>query len=191
MELKDKLFQLGGELKDKAEKLAKDAVDGSKKVAEKVKIKNAISQAESKLNAAYLEIGKKYEELYADSTDEAFAELLAQVREAKASLEVSRADLAAVDSAVVCSGCGKYVQEGQRFCPNCGTKQPEPEAPVEEKPETSPADFVREATNSVADAVIEVADAAEAALLPKDEPKADAPAEDAPAEDAPADDDAE
>ena len=107
MELKDKLFQLGGELKGKAEKLAKDAVDGSKKVAEKVKIKNAISQAESKLNAAYLEIGKKYEELYADSADEAFAELLAQVREAKASLEVSRADRAAVDSAVGCSGCGK------------------------------------------------------------------------------------
>ena len=32
-----------------------------------------------------------------------------------------------MDSAAVCDNCGKYVQEGQKFCPHCGTKQEKPE----------------------------------------------------------------
>ena len=122
MEMKERLFKLGGDVKHTAGKLAKGAVDGSKKMAEKVRIKNAISHAESRLNAAYMEIGKKYEELHENDTESEFAEL--------------KTELAAVDSASICPNCGKYVQEGQRFCPACGTKQPEPpeEAPEEEAP---------------------------------------------------------
>lgn len=126
MEMKDipnRLNKLGDEVKTGAEKLAKDAIDGSKKVAEKIKLKGAISRAESRLNATYLEIGKKYEEIYGDKGDAEFAELLTQVAEARAQIAISRAELAAVDSATICENCGKYVQEGQRFCPYCGKKQ--------------------------------------------------------------------
>jgi ribosomal protein L32 len=123
MELKDKV----SEFKSNAEKFVKGAVDGSKKMMERVRIKNEISKAESKLNAAYIEIGKKYEEIYGNRGEGEFAELLAQIAQSKASIAVSRAELAAVDSAAVCDNCGKYVQEGQRFCPHCGFKQEKPE----------------------------------------------------------------
>ncbi len=155
MEMKETLMKFGGTVKTSAEKFAKGAVDSSKKMAEKVKIKRAISEAESKLNAAYIEIGKKYEELYANQGDAEFAEMLANIADARAKIAAARAELAAVDSAVVCSGCGKYVQEDQKFCPHCGLKQ-EPPAPevkedasveaVDEAVETVEAEIVEETT---------------------------------------------
>ena len=45
-----------------------------------------------------------------------------------------------MESASICSNCGKYVKEGDRFCPNCGTKQEIPEAaPVEAEVVDAPA----------------------------------------------------
>ena len=155
MELKEKLTKLGGDVMNSAEKFAKGAVDGSKKMVERVKIKNDISKAESKINAAYIEIGKKYEEIYGNKGEADFAELLAQVADARASIAVSRAELAAVDSAAVCENCGKYVQEGQRFCPHCGFKQEKPEV------EDVEAEVVEEAAAEPAEAAAEDAPAAE------------------------------
>lgn len=141
MDVKDKLFKFGEDVRTSAGKLAKGAIDGSKKMAEKVKIKNSLSQAESRLNAVYIEIGKKYEELYSEQGDEHFTELLAQGAEARLQIAQAKVELAALDSASICEGCGKYVMDGQRFCPYCGLKQPEPvqevveaeEVPVEEE----------------------------------------------------------
>ncbi len=162
MEMKDRLMKFGDDVKNGAEKLAKGAIDGSKKVAEKVKIKNTISQAESRLNAVYLEIGKKYEDVHGAEGEAEFAELLAQVADAKAQIAAAKVDLAAVDSATICSGCGKYVQEGQRFCPHCGTKQPVAETPEETSEET--AEKLSEAAaagaeDAVADVVAETTEA--------------------------------
>ncbi|MBQ9695748.1 MAG: zinc-ribbon domain-containing protein, partial [Oscillospiraceae bacterium] len=122
-EMKDKIFKFGGDVKNSAEKLAKGAIDGSKKMAEKVRIKNGISHAESRLNAAYIEVGKKYEELFGNEAAEEFATAMAEIADAKAQIAALRAELAAMDSAALCPSCGKYVQEGQRFCPYCGAKQ--------------------------------------------------------------------
>lgn len=127
MEMKETIMKIGGDLKSSAEKLAKGTIDTSKKMAEKAKIKRTISLAESSLNAAYIEIGKKYEEVYGNKGDAEFAQLLSEVADARAKIAAARADLAAVDSAAVCDNCGKYVQEGQKFCPHCGTKQEKPE----------------------------------------------------------------
>ena len=123
MEVKETILKLGGDVKNSTEKIAKGAIDGSKKMAEKVKIKRSISEAESVLNAAYIEIGKKYEELYGNRGEAEFAQILAQVAKAKAQIAVARADLAAMDSAGLCSGCGHHVQEGQAYCSHCGKKQ--------------------------------------------------------------------
>ena len=146
MELKDKVTKIGGEFKTGAEKLVKGAMDSSKKMMERMRIKNEISKAESRINAAYIEIGKKYEDIYGNRGEVEFAELLAQVAQAKASIAVSRAELAAVDSAAVCDNCGKYVQEGQRFCPHCGFKQEKPE-----DVETVAAEVVEETAAAAAD----------------------------------------
>ncbi len=141
MEMKETIMKIGGDLKSSAEKLAKGTIDTSKKMAEKAKIKRAISQAESSLNAAYIEIGKKYEELYGNKGESEFAPLLAEIADARAKIAAARADLAAIDSAALCANCGKYVQEGQKFCPHCGTKQ-ETEEPVQEEAPIAPAETV-------------------------------------------------
>ncbi|MBE6851447.1 MAG: hypothetical protein E7504_06910 [Ruminococcus sp.] len=124
MEMKETIMKIGGDIKSSAEKFAKGTIDTSKKMAEKAKIKRTLSQAESSLNAAYIELGKKYEEVYASKNEPEFAQLLAEAADARAKIAAAKAELAALDSASICSGCGKYVQEGQRFCPNCGMKQP-------------------------------------------------------------------
>ncbi len=134
MEMKETIMKIGGDIKNSAEKFAKGTIDTSKKMAEKAKIKRTISAAESTLNAAYIEIGKKYEEVYGNKGEADFAQLLAEVADARAKIAAARADLAAVDSAAVCENCGKYVQEGQKFCPHCGTKQEKETAPEETVP---------------------------------------------------------
>ena len=72
--------------------------------------------------------------ILAGKAEAEFAQILAEAADAKAKIAAAKADLAALDSASICAGCGKYVQEGQRFCPNCGMKQPAaeeaPAAPV-------------------------------------------------------------
>ncbi|MCR5718509.1 MAG: zinc-ribbon domain-containing protein [Oscillospiraceae bacterium] len=156
-------FDLNGKINsvvNSVEKLAKGAADTSKRMVERVKVKSEISKAESDLNAAYIELGKKYEELYGDRMDADFADVLARVAKAKAAIAVSRAELASIDSASVCPNCGKFVKEGDRFCPNCGTKQCEP---------------------ACADAPCDLPSCDD---IP-DVPAAPAPTEDAPAEDAP------
>ena len=131
MEMKDipgKLSKLGDDVMSGAENLAKGALDGSKKVAEFIRLKGVISQAESRLNAAYIEIGKKYDELYGLNGAPEFAELLAQVAESRALIARAKEMMttAGMDRAVnnlVCRGCGQPMLEGQRFCPHCGIKQ--------------------------------------------------------------------
>ncbi len=136
MEVKDTIFKLGGDVKTSAGKLAKGAIDGSKKMAEKAKIKHAISKSESELNALYIEIGKKYEELCAAEGHEEFAPLLAEVERIKTDLSLAKASLAAMDCGAVCVGCGAFVQDDQKFCPHCGKAHEKPdssEPPTEEE----------------------------------------------------------
>ena len=125
MEMKDipsKLSKLGDDVVSGAESLAKGALDGSKKVADFIRLKGVISQAESRLNAAYIEIGKKYDELYGLNGAPEFAELLAQVADARAQITRAREALTSVDSTAICRGCGEPVLEGQKFCPHCGVR---------------------------------------------------------------------
>lgn len=168
MEVKDTILKFGGDVKNSASKIAKGAIDSSKKMAEKMKIKRSISQAESRINAAYMEIGKKYEELYAASADEEFAPLLAEIVQARELIEEAKADLAAIDHNIICEGCGKHVQEDQKFCPYCGMKKPEPEhveaeivEPAEEAAEAEPSETAEETEAAETEETADTAPAAE------------------------------
>ena len=169
----DRLKQTAEKAASTAQSAAASAAETAKKTAEKVKINNAISADEAKIKAAYVEIGKKYEEVFAGNYGEEFTELIGQIAELNSSIEVHRAELAALDDAQICPNCGKHVQKGQKFCPSCGAEQPEPEEPAaaeeaaEEAAETA-EDVAREVTDAAADVVEEVADAAAEAIAPKE-----------------------
>ncbi len=127
MDFKDKIFKLGGDVRNSAGKLAGEAVDGAKKAAEKVKINAAIAKSENAIREAYIAIGKKYEELHSNDPERVFVSFLDTIEKEKANIAALNGDLAAVDNATVCKKCGKYVQQGQKFCPFCGAKQDETE----------------------------------------------------------------
>ncbi|MBD5143151.1 MAG: zinc ribbon domain-containing protein [Oscillospiraceae bacterium] len=119
---RDKLAQFGSDARDKAEKLKRNAVDSSKKMAEKVKLQNTIRHAEAKLNEIYLAIGKKYEEIYGSKNAPEFVNFMVEIADVKAQIAAAKAELSNLDNASACPNCKKYVMEHQKFCPYCGTK---------------------------------------------------------------------
>jgi len=121
-ELKLRLKRLGIDVKDSAGKLTKNAVDGSKKLSEKMRVQSTIRKAESQLKQTYAEIGQKYEELYSNRNDEAFAPYMTKLADLRAQIASARAELSAIESASVCQTCGKHIMEGQKFCPHCGAR---------------------------------------------------------------------
>ncbi|MBR1528163.1 MAG: zinc-ribbon domain-containing protein [Oscillospiraceae bacterium] len=121
-ELKLRLKRFGIDVKDSAGKLTKNAVDGSKKLTEKIRVQNNIRKAETQLKQTYAEMGQKYEELYGSRNDAEFAPYMTKLADLRAQIAAARAELSSLDSAVVCKNCGKYVLENQNFCPYCGTK---------------------------------------------------------------------
>ncbi|HAJ97902.1 MAG TPA: hypothetical protein DCO72_09225 [Ruminococcus sp.] len=141
MDFKDKIFKLGGDVRNSAGKIAGDAIDGAKKAAEKVKINSAIAKSESTIQNAYISIGKKYEELHSNDPERVFVSFLDIIEREKENIAQLNQELAAIDNAVVCKKCGKYVQQGQKFCSACGARQDETETEfIELNPEKSSKD---------------------------------------------------
>ncbi len=130
-QLKLKLKQIGLDVRDSAGKLTKSAMNSSRKMTEKVKIQNKIRKAEKKRKDAYISIGQKYQELYANQPDPEFVPFLDALAEAEAAISAAYAELSALDEAVPCPNCGKYVAKTQKFCPYCGTKSVQSEDIVE------------------------------------------------------------
>ncbi|MDE6004269.1 MAG: zinc ribbon domain-containing protein [Oscillospiraceae bacterium] len=123
---KEKITKLGSDVKDSAGKLTKNAVDSSKKMAEKVKLQNTIRRTEAKLDETYCAIGKKYEEVYGSKSLPEFSNFLAEIADLKAQIAIAKADLSNLDNASACPNCKKYVTEHQKFCPYCGARLVEP-----------------------------------------------------------------
>lgn len=121
-ELKSKLSAFGGNVRDSAGRLTKSAVDGSRKVTEKLRVQNRIRKAENKLKETYIAIGRKYEEVYGSKNDPDFIQYMADIADARAQIAAARTELSSLDKAFVCTKCGKFVTENQNFCPYCGTK---------------------------------------------------------------------
>jgi len=143
-ELKLKLKQIGSNFKDSAGKLTRSAMENSKKMTEKVKIQNKIRKAEKKRKEVYIAIGQKYQELYASQAEPEFVPFLDSLAEAEAAISAAYTELSALDNAVPCPNCGKYIAETQKFCPYCGTKSVnstdivEAEVVAVPEPETAP-----------------------------------------------------
>lgn len=130
----DKLKDMAGKVGDTVEKGAKNVSDNSKKMAEKMKLKKEINQADTAIKNAYIEIGKKYFELNSTSPSEDFAESVAIINENNAKIESLKASLDALEDKMPCPGCGAVLDKSQKFCDKCGAKIELPEPPAEKTP---------------------------------------------------------
>ena len=124
------------EVKDTITKTGKTAVRKTKDLAAIAKVTADIEQTKSLLKAVYIEIGKKYCETHdKESAGEDFAINVATVENLKEQLEALRIERLTLRGKISCPDCGKAVDNVYSFCPFCGAKFPEKEAPAEGVPE--------------------------------------------------------
>lgn len=110
------------ELSKKISQTSQDVMKKTKDTAEVMKINGIISEEEKGINKLYQQIGMRYCELHPDSAEEALANLVDEVKSAKARVEEYSEQVNKLKGIVKCSQCGANVQYGAPFCSSCGTR---------------------------------------------------------------------
>lgn len=139
------------------EDLGKKVADAGQKTVQKTKEMSDVTRLEllakkeeGKLNQLYGQVGRLYVELHGDDFEEAFAELIGQVKDAGQTIQSYRQQIEEIKTSgdkkeeeVVsgrrCPECGVPVPEGRRFCTSCGKPIPQEEEPAEEPAEEESA----------------------------------------------------
>lgn len=110
-------------------KLAETITDTSKVVAQKAKdvaeisrITGQISAEESRINAAYLSIGKRFYEENAGEVMEAYIQDFSVINESKAKIQSLKEQLKQLKGVSKCPQCGAEVPANSAFCSFCGAK---------------------------------------------------------------------
>ena len=110
------------ELGKKISQTSQGVVQKTKDTAEVIKINGLISDEEKRLKNLYMQIGTTYFELHGDSCEEALADLIANVKEAKSTLERYSEQVKKLKGIIQCPNCGGNVQYGSPYCSSCGAK---------------------------------------------------------------------
>lgn len=101
-----------------------DAVNKTKEVAEVAKLNSNISSAKNRIDDLYRQIGQTFAERNADTTEEPYAGLLAQIVEQKRMIADMQQEIGALKGFRSCPGCGAKVADGVAFCGRCGAQMP-------------------------------------------------------------------
>ena len=142
----DSLKGIAGKVGDTVEKGVKTGSDSYKKMTEKARLKKEIAQAESAIQNAYIEIGKKFAQ--ENPENEAYKEFFDTIAEKNADIEKLNAQIFDLEDKITCKKCGASLDKDAKFCNKCGEKI---EVPV------------------VTAEVVEEGDASEAAEAPAEE----------------------
>lgn len=112
-------------------KLGKTITDTTHTVVEKTKsstdtirLNGLISDEERNINAAYLSIGKKYEELHGGNYEPEFAEFFSKIQESRQKIEGYRDQIRKNKHLMLCGNCGNEIAETALFCTKCGAENP-------------------------------------------------------------------
>ena len=122
MEFFDKLTK-------KASETYKGAAEKTGKIAKEAKLKLKISDNKSKINDIYEEIGKKVYQKHASNEDlcikQDLEEDCARIDELSAEIEGYHKQILELSNEKACTNCGEHMAKDAKFCPKCGTEQPE------------------------------------------------------------------
>ena len=112
------------QLKTEGLSIIEKAQESVKGGTEAVKLNSQISNEEKIIDKAYQEIGKKYVQLHGAEKEEAFAELLGTIEQAKQNIANYRKQIQILKGVRLCPKCGAEVPSGSAFCNNCGNPMP-------------------------------------------------------------------
>ncbi len=147
------------DINDLTQKFTQKVKQLSKDTAEEVQKLNRIRQLNGKVNDArkqieqiYSEIGKKFYELHKDSAPEGFEELVRTISDRTVEIGQLKEQLREVKGVVLCENCNTEVSADERFCPNCGSKMPEPVEEAEAEDEASVVIDAEDVTENVKEA---------------------------------------
>ena len=122
MEFFDKLTK-------KASETYKGAAEKTGKIAKEAKLKLKINDNKSKINDIYEEIGKKVYQKHASNEDicikQDLEEECARIDELSAEIEGYHKEILELSNEKACTNCGEHMSKDAKFCPKCGTEQPE------------------------------------------------------------------
>ena len=148
MEFFDKLTK-------KASETYKGAAEKTGKIAKEAKLKLKINDNKSKINDIYEEIGKKVYQKHASNEDicikQDLEEECARIDELSAEIEGYHKEILELSNEKACTNCGEHMSKDAKFCPKCGTEQPEikeePAKEVEVLAEEQDTENTEEATS--------------------------------------------
>ena len=99
-----------------------EVVQKTKDTAEVIKYNTMISDEERRINECYVQIGKTYVDLHADSPELPFAEMVSGIKDAQAKIAEYREHIIQIKGVFTCPNCGEELPLNVAFCSACGTK---------------------------------------------------------------------
>lgn len=144
MEFFDKLTK-------KASETYKGAAEKTSKLAKEAKLKMKINDNKSKINDLYEEIGKRvYQKHIAEeelNIKEELEEECKRIDELSEQIESYHREIVELSNGKICVNCKEEMEKEAKFCPKCGTEQPEEEKEDQIEVEFIPDESIEEAAN--------------------------------------------
>lgn len=100
----------------------------TKEISDVARINSTISQAESKINNLYYQIGKLYVCMHAKDYEQEFEGMVNSIVGLERDVQEYKKQIQDVKGVQRCSQCGAEVPRGVAFCSSCGNAMPQFEA---------------------------------------------------------------
>ena len=116
-------------LTKKASETYKGAAEKTGKLAKEAKLKIKINENKSKINDIYEEIGKKVYQKHTSNEEvcikKDLEEECARIDTLSSEIDSYHKEILELSNVKACTSCGEHMAKEAKFCPKCGTEQPE------------------------------------------------------------------
>lgn len=122
------------EMKNRVTQASQSAAKSAKEFSEITRLNGEISDAESRINQLYNQIGYEVYCAYSAHPLPEAADLIEQVNALHDKIENCRMQIQTINAASRCPNCGAKIRPGMAFCSGCGARlvQAEPAQPVQQ-----------------------------------------------------------
>lgn len=102
--------------------VGQSAVQKTQNATDSIRLNNQINEEERKINAAYLNIGKRYVELHGSKMEPEFSAWIQEIEGCQQRINECRVQVRRNKGLTVCTNCGAEIPEMSPFCKLCGAK---------------------------------------------------------------------